>query len=290
MPFDGYGDLADKYGFIPANHSAPQFFPVKARRMFDETGNELPGYFRIVREDTGDTLHVATESYKLITNEEAFGAFESALESSSLDLTDMRIGTDYANKGARVFRNYILPAHRVEVKPGVEVALSLVMQNSYDGSMRFRGQVGGYTFVCANTSVSGRDLASFGIRHAGTVDVPTAIKGLTSAAEQHLETVKRWRAWPKIAITDQTAMDTLKLLPQSTETLTDHLVHAWLRARDDGGPQSGANLWTLGAVLTAWGSHAETGGAGGKGQTRFDRQKRVAALLEGKAWAELEAA
>jgi hypothetical protein len=291
MPFDGpYADLVAKHGFIPANHAAPQFFPVKARRLFDDAGNELPGWLRIVREDTGDTLHVATDKYQVVTNEEAFGAFEDALHASTLDLTDMQIGTDYSNGGARCFRQYLLPAHRVEVKPGNEVALRLLMMNSYDGSMKFRGQCGAYSFVCANTSIMGKDYAQFSMRHSGNIDVPKAISGLTQAAEEYLETAKRWKAWPMITVTDQQAMTVAGAMPQATEALTDHLVHDWLRAKTGEGPQTGPNLWTLYNVLTAWSSHSDVGQKVGRGQVRFDREKRVAALLEGKVWGELEAA
>jgi hypothetical protein len=290
MPLDAissYADQMDKYGFIPANHAKPVFFPVKARRLFDEQGHELPGYLRIVREDTGDTLHVATDSYKVITNEEAFGAFEEALESSTLDLEGMRIGTDYANNGARCFRQYLLPAHQIEVKKGVSVALALIMMNSYDGSLRFRGQCGAYTFVCANTAIHGTDYAQFSARHTGAVDVKAAIAGLTKAAEEHIERTRRWKEWATIAISDQQAMQVCKALPQATDSLTDHLVHAWLRARDDGSAQSGPNAWTLYSVLTNWASHADSAVKGGRGQAKFDRHKRVAGLIEGKVWRDL---
>jgi hypothetical protein len=292
MPLDGlsYEALAEKHGFIPADHAAPKFFPVKARRLFDEAGHELPGYLRIVREDTGDTLHVATDSYKVVTNEEAFGAFEDALKASTLDLTDMRIGTDYAANGARCFRQYLLPAHRVEVKNGIEVALRLIMMNSYDGSLKFRGQCGAYNFVCANTSVSGTDYAQFSMRHSGGIDVKQAIAGLTKAAEEHLETTRRWRAWPRIPVSDQQALEVCKAMPLATPGLVDHLVHSWLRARDEGGPQSGANLWCLWNVLTAWATHGDLHVRGGTGQAKFDRERRVARLTESKPWQALAGA
>jgi hypothetical protein len=279
-----YTDLMDQHGFIPADHAAPKFFPVAARRLFDDQGHELPGWKRIVREDDGTTLHVATDTYQIVTNEEAFGGFEAALQASTLDLADMRIGTDYAAGGARCFRQYLLPAHRVEVKPGVEVALRLIMMNSYDGSLRFRGQCGAYNFVCANTSVMGKDYASFAMRHAGAIDIPKAIAGLTHAAQEHIETTRRWKAWPGITVTDGRAIEIIKVLPQATETLTDHLIHAWLRARDEAGPQSGPNAWTLFNVLTAWATHADTAIKGGKGQARYEREVRVAKLIEGNAW------
>src|SRR4051812_20805483 len=102
MPFDlPYHDLMSEHGFVPADHHAPQFFPVAARRLYDEAGHELDGWKRIVREDTDKTLHVATDAYQVVTNEDAFGAFETALRESSLDLTGMQVATDYAGEGLR---------------------------------------------------------------------------------------------------------------------------------------------------------------------------------------------
>lgn len=286
MPFDNlpYADLMEQHGFIPSDHAAPKFFPVTARRLFDEQGHELPGYKRIVREDTGDTLHVATDAYKIVTNEEAFGAFELALRESTLDLTDMRIGTDYSNQGARCFRQYLLPAHRVQVKAGVEIALRLIMMNSYDGSLAFRGQSGFYNFVCANTSVMGNDLASFRMTHTNSIDVPKAIAGLTKAAEQHDLESRRMKAWPQIGVSDSQARGVFEAMPQATDTLVDHLVHRWLKARDEDQHQGGANAWCLYNVLTAWSTHGEIKTQGGRGQIKHDRETRVRKLLEHKTW------
>lgn len=297
MPLDGnipeyrgpYADLMDQHDFIPANHSKPQFFPVVARRLFDEKGEELPGYKRIVREDTGCTLNVATDSYKIITNEEAFGAFETALEESSLDLTGLRIGTDYANGGARCFRQYLLPAHIVEVKPGVAVALRLIMMNSYDGSLAFKGQVGAYDFCCANTSVSGQDFGSFKMKHSGGIDVPRAISGLTQAAEAHIVEANRMKAWPQIGVSDAQARELFGSMPQATGMLVDHLVHRWLIARDTDPMQGGPNLWCAFNVLTAWSSHGDNKVVGGRGQVRFDREQRVRKVVDGKVWAAIAA-
>lgn len=289
MPFDNlpYSDLMEQHGFIPANHAAPQFFPVEALRVFDERGNELPGYKRIVRSDTGDTLNIATDAYKIVSNEEAFGGFETALRESALDLTDMRIGTDYAANGARCFRQYLLPAHRKEVKPGVDIALRLIMMNSYDGSLAFRGQAGFYNFVCANTSVMGTDLSSFRMTHAGNIDVPKAISGLTKAAEQHEVEVRRMLDWPRIEVSDSVARGVFEQMPAATGQLVDHLVHAWLRARDEDPNQGGANAWCLYNVLTAWSTHGEVKAAGGRGQIKHDREQRVRRLLEHKTWRDL---
>lgn len=285
MPLDimnsPYADQMDKFGFIPANHAQPQFFPVAAYRVFDEKGHELPGYKRIVREDTGETLNVATDSYRIVTNEEAFGAFEVALQESTLDLTDMRIGTDFAANGARCFRQYLLPAHTARVGKS-DIALRLIMMNSYDGSLAFRGQSGFYNFVCANTSVSGTDLASFTMRHSGGLDVPKAIAGLAKAAEQHVVESEKMKVLPLIEVSDSQARAVMESIPQPTKTLVDDLVHRWLKARDEDEVQGGANAWCLANVLTAWATHGD--GDRKRVQVRYDREARVRKLMEGKVW------
>lgn len=286
MPLDAmnspYAKQMEDFGFIPSDHSAPKFFPVECLRVFDEKGHELPGYKRIVRSDTGVTLNVATDSYQVVSNEEAFGGFESALAESSLDLTDMRIGTDYSHNGARCFRQYLLPAHTAKVGKS-DIALRLIMMNSYDGSLAFRGQSGFYNFVCANTSVSGTDLASFKMRHTGGIDVPKAIAGLAKAAEAHVLESARMQAWPQIGVSDTAARAVMETIPQSTKTLVDDLVHRWLKARDEDEVQGGPNLWCLYNTLTAWATHGERA----KSNIRFDREQRVAKLMQGKAWKEL---
>jgi hypothetical protein len=298
MPYDGpYANLMEKHGFIPANHAAPQFFDVQARRLFDEKGDELPGYKRIVRVDDGTTLHVAGDGYKVVTNEEAFGAFEKALDRAQaegrLDLTDMQIGTDYAHGGRRTFRQYLLPAHQVEVKPGVLVALRLLMMNSYDGSLKFQGYAGAYDFVCANTTISGKEIAGFKIAHRENkveIDIAKAIEGLTKAAGDHVEEMRRWKAWPAVPVTDIKAISIFEALPQGTKSLRNALLHNYVKARDEDPVQGGANAWCLFNVLTRWATHSadtddETGQI--RGAMRFDRQARVAKLIEGPEWREL---
>jgi hypothetical protein len=286
MPFDNlpYAEQLTRHGFVAANHQRPVFFPVSARKVFDERGDELPGWLRIARDDTGATLHLASDGYKVITNEECFGAFENAIAHSRLDSADMQIGTDFSHGGARVFRQYLFPRHMVEVKPGVEVALRIIMLNSYDGTMAFRGTAGAFNFVCANTAILGREVAGFRIRHSGAVDVTKGIESLVDAAEAFVDETARWKAWPRISVTDQQALDVFHALPQSTDSLVGDLSLRWLRARDGDAVQGGANAWCLYNVLTAWATHDKTRSADTFAATRYEREVRVRKVIDGKAW------
>jgi hypothetical protein len=303
MPFDNlpYADLSEKLGFVPANHSHAQLYGAELRPIFDERGEPIPDHQRIVRSDTGKTLEVVGKSYSFIDNRVIFGAFEEAIAASGLDSRDMIVGTDYSGPNlTRVFRQYVFPAHREEIRPGVEVALRIAMFNSFDRSAAFSGRAGLYTFVCANTCLIGKDVGNFSLRHTGDLDTEAAIKGLVEAADGHAKAAHRLRHWPQIPVSDAQAREVICAMEKASDKQIDRLVHSWVRAKDSEGPQGGPNLWTLSAVLSAWsthGDHADGAMAGGTAKKdslsaaiRAQREAQVARLIECEEWKELEEA
>jgi hypothetical protein len=290
MPRDAiampYADVMARHGFIPANHAEARFERVTARKLYDEAGEELPGWLRIYNEDRKKTLHVATDAYQLITNEEAFTAFEDAIGQSELRSGNMQIGTDYSHEGGRIFRQYLFPDHLVPVKPGVDVALRIVMFNSYDGTMGFRGQAGAFNFVCANTSILGHEVAGFKMRHAGKADVSEGARRLVDAAEAFVRETDAWKVWPSIPVSDQQAVEVFKAMPGASDSTVEHLTLAWVTARDRDPHQGGANLWCLYNVLTAWATHTETSGRGkaNAAAARYGREGAVRKALDTKPW------
>jgi hypothetical protein len=292
MPFDNlptpYADLMTKHGFIPSNHASLNFEKVEVRDLFDDKGDKLEGWQRVVNVDRNATIHVVTDQYKLVPNEVCYAAFEDALHRSNLDLTGMHIGTDMTHGGGRTFRQYLLPAHNVPVKPGVDVALRIIMLNSYDGTLAFRGLAGAFNFVCANTSILGNKAADFTIRHVGKIDIDAAARQLVAAAEGFVQETEGWKVWPSIRVTDTQAIDVFKAIPAVNESTLEHLSLQWLRARDGDSAQSGPNVWTLYNVLTAWATHTASRSNGAA--ARFQRDGAVRKVIDGKVWKELVAA
>jgi hypothetical protein len=286
MPFDT-AILGDD--FMPMNHKTVQPIAATALKVFDASGKEIEGYHHICRGDTGATIRVAPDSYALVQNETAIGIIEDSLSRSRLDLTDARFAADYSSDGARMWAQWILPAHTATVRPGVEASLRVILLNSYDGSSALQGRVGSFNWVCANQAVSGKEYASFRYQHSGKIDLVPAIARLTIAAEQHAIEVNRWERWADIKVTDQLARKLLTALPKASETTVDGLVHAWLIARDEDPVQGGDNLWCLANVLTNWATRGDGGRGAERGQRNWDRQAHVAALMETKTWAEVEA-
>jgi hypothetical protein len=303
MPFDNlpYGDLAERLGFVPQNHSHAQMYGAEVRPVFDERGEPVLDWNRLVRTDTMQTLEVLPKSYSLIENRFIFGEIETALAQSGLDTAGMIVATDFGGpRLTRCFRQYVLPAHTQEIKPGVHIALRLLFWNSYDGSLRFSGRAGHYSWVCANTSVIGKDLSGFAIKHSGELKAAEAIAGLVQGAQAQVQHAERLQHWPGIGVSDAQAREVICAMDGVSDAQVDHLVHQWVRAKDDDGPQGGANLWALYSALTAWSSHGDlaVGGMAGRESkkgaqavaVRGKREEQVARVIEAEEWKELEQA
>lgn len=275
-----YEDLMSKHGFIPSNHMTPTFFPVSLENIYDSSAKQIPGYKAVIRGDTGDTLKVHTDSYGLVPYEKSFGTFEDAIYASGLDTQGMRIGTDVMNGGGKIFRQYLFP-NIMERIADSEIALTISMFDSYDGSTAFIGRSGHFNFRCANMGFAGRAALEMKVKHTGNTHERQveAIKLIVAAAERYVIEAKRMRLWPEISVPVDNVRDILKAIPQSTEQLCDTLLASYAVEKDK-------NMWTLYNCLTHWSTHTPTG----KKKMAIDRQKRILDLVEGKDWKLLEAA
>jgi hypothetical protein len=275
-----YEDMMQKHGFIPSNHTAPVFFPVSLEDIYDKTAKQIPGYKAVIRGDTGDTLKVHTDSYGLVPYEKSFGTFEDAIYKSGLDTQGMRIGTDVMNGGGKIFRQYLFPNIKEKISD-TEIALTISMFDSYDGSTAFIGRSGHFNFRCANMGFAGRAALEMKVKHTGnTYDRQVeAIKLIVAAAERYVVEAKRMREWPNIGIAVDRARNVLEAIPQSTDQLCDTLLASYAVEKEH-------NMWTLYNCLTAWSTHTPDG----KTKMKIDRQKRILDLVEGKDWKMLEAA
>lgn len=275
-----YEDLMQKHGFIPSNHEKPVFFPVAMEQVYTKDNKAIPGYKAVIRGDTGDCLKVHTDSYGLVPYEESFGAFEDAIYKSGLDTDGMRIGTDVMNGGGKIFRQYLFP-NIIERIGSSEIALTISMFDSYDGSTAFIGRSGHFNFRCANMGFAGRAALEMKVKHTGDTykRQVEAIKLIVAAAERYTVEAKRMREWPNISLGIELVRPVLEAIPQSTDQLCDTLMAAYAVEKEH-------NLWSLYNCLTAWSTHTPAG----KKKMAIDRQKRILDLVEGRDWKQLEVA
>lgn len=271
----------EKHGFIPFNQLEPVFFEVVLAPIHDAAGKTIPGYRSVRRLDTGDTLAVHSDKYSLVAYQTHFDAFEAAIQASRLKWDDMLVKTDMADNGAKCFRQYIFPSHQVEIDgrgAGKRlIALSIMMTDSYDGSMRFQGRCGAFDFVCMNGCISGKTIDAVGFKHTGEMEIKieNAAERLTAAADNFLDTAGRYARWPAIELRPIEFSELVGDLPQSNDRLVDQLTAQWSRTECK-------TLWDAFDLLTTWSTHDIPI------KTQADRQKRVAALVEGELWKGLE--
>lgn len=276
----GYMDKMETYGFVPANHQAPNFFPVELVPV-EAGGRTVEGWRALVRSDTGAVLHCWQDGYRLVAHEAATAAFDRAIAASGLDTAGMMVATDLTHDGRRLFRQYVLPAHGVEVRPGDRTALRIVGFNSYDGSLAVSWRGGGYRFVCANTAVIGRDVATARARHSAGLDMDALARGMVAACELYVAETARWKRWAEVGVDTDAAVRVLRALPGASDALVGQLTTAWVTTREDD------TLWNLYNCLTHWATHGEARGAN-RMATVHARQERVARLIEAKPWKVLE--
>lgn len=285
MPLDvtPFYDQMSQFGFIPSNHVKPNWFPVEIGDVYDVRGKPIPNYKRVYRDDTGDTLAVHSDKYRLISYEKTFTAFDEALRTSGLNLDGMHIATDLTHNGARCFRQYLLPGHSVDVGDGDVTALRIIMFNSYDGSTMFSGMAGGYRFICANMSVLGNDLVRIGVKHIGNNDkdnkIELTIARLVAETAKAIKKIENMRKWQDIKITYDQVQQAMLDFPQVSDQLANNIITNMSVACHD-------NLWQFYNTLTAWSTHTET--KQNHAATRSAREKRVGMFIESPAWRYLE--
>jgi hypothetical protein len=276
-----FHDSMTEFGFVPANHSEPNFFPVDIGAVYDDKGGEISGHKRVFRKDTNETLSLQSNQYALIPYEESFGQFEQAIEDSSLDTDDMQIATDYTRGGGRVFRQYLFPGHKQTMPSDDDIALRIIMFNSYDGTSSFTGYAGWFRFVCANMSIVGDAIIKARVIHRGQgveERIPKTIDAIVHAANYSIMSMQKAPLWEKCPVNMLEAAEIVNFLPASTPSMIEQLVGRYgMEAETDG-----ENLWTLFNTMTQWATHIE--GRSNAAQTRADREKRVWKLTESEAW------
>lgn len=281
-----YDELLAKHGFVPMNHVAPQFFPVQSGKVYDDKGHEIPGYQRIFRGDTGDSLAVHSSKYTMVPYERHFSLFEEAIKQSQLNTAGMMVGTDMSDNGAKIFRQYLFPneIHEIEDRSGIKhpIALRIPMWDSYDGSHAFVGKSGWFNFACANEAMIGKTVLDVRFKHTGAIEqrVEKAAHELVGAAQAFIENINRMKRWTVVPVKASDLSDTLASMPQGNPRLINELVAEYARGENK-------TLWDVSQLLTNWATHDLHRSKLPK-RTAADRQKRVSDLVESVDWVELE--
>lgn len=227
-------------------------------------GDIVPDKKAIIDVKTNEYVSTVGNGYQLIPNREVFTQFANALELSSLDTTGMTVRPTLTK--CRSYVTFTFPKHNVEVREGDITELQIVTQNSYDGSLRFSLEIGGFRLLCSNGMGIGSYTNVYSNKHSSGYDsdkmaayLETAVKVFETAGEE-------WKAMTKILVTNDQALEVLRIMTErkgnedyeevmngKNGVLKDALIE-WERYRND----LGQNKFALYNTVTHLSTHCST--------------------------------
>tara|TARA_R110002051_G_scaffold321461_1_gene409212 strand:+ start:2167 stop:3129 length:963 start_codon:yes stop_codon:yes gene_type:complete len=265
------------------------FFGVKERNIFfkgpalpyregdDISYNKIENYKVIVRDGTVDRysnlipavpLGVVKDSYRTVTNEEAFLPIEKAIINyfDPSILEDVQVKDHILKGGATCFSEYIFPATRrygeLETRSGHRTSLILrfINRNSYDGSsavMLYGGNIDNY---CTNGMIIGSyDVTK--LRHTKNFNTEHFTIQFEQTLENFKSTVNALQKYADTLIMPNENKHVKNLFrkltkgnieePQRNNTLSDRLFEQYEKEVEE----RGNNVFAVTSALTNYASH-----------------------------------
>ena len=145
LPYvNAYGtvDISKANNVYDALGMAGMDWEVKSKALYDENGNEYPGFRANVKEDDNSLLGIVSNSYKIVQNEDAFKFVDNLIdEGFEFD----RAGVFRGGKSIWVMGNF--PKENIL---GDDVANNIVFVNSHDGSSGVKVMMTPVRLICYN--------------------------------------------------------------------------------------------------------------------------------------------
>jgi hypothetical protein len=265
------------YAVDPAGTT--NFPPVDITDIYDDRGYKIDGYKRVFNETDGQTLAIHTDSYELRPYYESFKQLEDAIAESSLDQRGLMSKTEFSHNGGRCFRSYLFPHVQIAARSSDPISLQVLAFDSYDGTYSTSIAAGGYRYICLNGSYFGKTIHQLKVRHVrgAKLRFDNGLEKVIAAAETFTAMQPRLARWGEVDIDVPVFKSVLQGMPQITERLSDHFVSRYATEAEE------MTLYGCWNVLTGWATRGE-----GTAQSRVDRDRRVAALIESRPWRQLE--
>lgn len=176
----------------------PADFPVTLQPIFHRNGVEpenIPRRRAVVRMDTGETLAVVSDRYRLIPHQRILDVVDESLQ--TLDVGPVPRGIYIDRKGARMRAVFKFPSLAKPVVGGDTICPCLELRNTYDGTSRIGIHIGAFRFVCTNLAVGGGGAFAGGFlsTHVGEIpldEMAAQLAGYLSAFDRIVALYRTW--------------------------------------------------------------------------------------------------
>ena len=254
-------------------------------QLVDSLGTKLTGLENhkvLVDTWTGASTGVVGDKYKVTQ----MGDFTSATEKMLLDtlpndkFKDMEISDSMSHGSAVRSRKYTFPAFSKPIetrKHQTEVALTVALVQSYDGSTSNGFVTGLLDFFCTNGMISG-DYTKGNKRHTSGFDLTNFILDMDKVVRDFYKDIQRYQVMASTDIRITDAHAAIEALPGMSEKMQDRMRNQYLTEVET----RGSNVWALASALTYYSSHNSEefpvkGSASNDNVTKslLDRSRRV---------------
>ena len=235
---------------------------------------------------TGAPTGVVGDKYKVTQ----MGDFTKATEEMLLEalpndkFKDMEISDSMSHGSAIRSRKYTFPAFAKPIetrKHQTDVALTVALIQSYDGSTSNGFVTGLLDFFCTNGMISG-DYTKGNKRHTSGFNLSNFILDMDKVVRDFYKDIQRYQVMASTDIRIPQAEAVLEALPGMSEKMQERMKDQYLTEVST----RGSNVWALASALTYYSSHNSEefpvkGSASNDNVTKslLDRSRRVSSWM-----------
>ena len=229
--------------------------PYHASDLHGSKLTELNSHKVLVDTWTGASTGVVGDKYKVTQMRDFTDATEAMLMDALPNdkFKDMEINDTMSHGSAVRCRKYTFPAFSKPIetrKHSTEVALTVALVQSYDGSTSNGFVTGLLDFFCTNGMISG-DYTKGNKRHTSGFNLTNFILDMDKVVKDFYNDIQRYQIWAGTDIPVIQAEGTIESLPGMSDKLAKGIKDQYLtevRTR-------GSNVWALASALTYYSSH-----------------------------------
>jgi len=268
--------------------------PHHASALCESRITELNSHKVLVDTWTGKPTGVVGDGYKVTQMREFTEATEAMLMGTLPNdkFKDLEIKDDMSHGSAVRSRKYTFPAFSKPIetrKHQTEVALTVALVQSYDGSTSNGFVTGLLDFFCTNGMISG-DYTKGNKRHTSGFNLSNFILDMDKVVRDFYQDIQRYQVMASTDIRITDAHAAIEALPGMSEKMQDRMKDQYLTEVKT----RGSNVWALASALTYYSSHNSEefpikGSASNDNVTRslLDRSRRVNTWMNSGAFQRL---
>ena len=263
-------------------------FPVELQPVFTEEGNEIQNHKCVVRTDTGDTLGLHGNQYRIIPHDDVVNSIIDGVKAANLS-TDYEVKVDVIDNGRKIRGEIVFGDIIQQPSVGDIIKYRISFFNSYDGSWAFAQKANALRLWCLNGCTTPDLIASSRFKHTASVDVLGSADKVISGADHFMNRAEEWQSWMKSQLNDDQAENffrsTLckvttkqKQVEKTNERQLENLISGWQTEA----AALGRNKWALYNCLTSWATH--TNDLRAPHVARYNREAAIGNAMRHKLW------